>query len=330
MSYFGTLPSGEAVTRVEITDHGMSAGIITYGASLQSLCLKEIPHPLVLGFNKLAPYLNEGMHFGAILGRYADRIGGAEAQIGGARHSLDTNFIGKHLINGGRNGSGVRNWHIVGHNGNCATLSDRLPAGHMGFPGNMDVRVTYTILPGPMLSIVIAARSDAETLCNFSAHNFFNLDGSADIRRHRLTIPAGSFTPFNDEMIPTGEIAPVAGTRLDFRCGVFLGTAMDQGPLDHNLCLGITRSRDQIPVATLEAGGLRLDITSTEPGLQLDDGAHLQAGAKGIGRRPYGPHAGVALKPQLWPDAPNHANFPSAILVPGVIYRQETRLAFRS
>lgn len=329
MTRFGTLPSDEDVTRIEIAGHGLTAGIITYGASLQSLYLDGVAHPLVLGFDKLAPYLGEGMYFGAIVGRYANRIGHAQARIGGMARALNANFLGKHLLHGGSDGSGVRNWHVAGHNGNSATLSDRLPTGHMGFPGNMDVRVTYKILPGPVLSIIIAARTDAETLCNFAQHSFFNLDGSADIGGHRLIVPAQTFTPVDAELIPTGEVAPVAGTRFDFRQGALLGQAMAQGPLDHNLCLRDSRAPEPLHTATLEAGGVRLDITSTEPGLQLYDGAHLRADAKGIGGEPYGPHAGAALESQLWPDAPHHGHFPSAVLMPGVTYRQETRLAFQ-
>lgn len=309
---FGTHRDGSTVEAALISAHGLSIEVMTHGASLMRLA-PEGAASLVLGFETYQGYLDHGRHFGAIVGRYANRIGQGRAVIDGRAFDLDRNSLGRHLLHGGEDGTGGRNWRITALTGDSITLTDHLPDGHMGFPGNLTVRVKYRILAGPALEIAIEARTDAPTLCNFAQHGYFNLTGAADITDHLLEVPADSFTPVDDDLIPTGAVDPVAGTRFDFRQPVRLGDQMARGLLDHNLCLATTRQPCR-PVARLTAPGAShaLVMESTEPGLQIYDGTHLG-------------HRGLALEPQVWPDAPNHPGFPDAGLMPGETYRQLTR-----
>ena len=324
---FGLRPDGQRVSRIAISGHGLSAWVLTHGATLQDLRLAGFPQPLVLGFPTLGPYLAEGLYFGAIVGRYANRIAGGRARIGGRDHQLDRNFLGRHLLHGGADGTGVRNWRLGNVVADAVTLHDRLPDGHMGFPGALDVTVRYAITPGPVLGIEVTAVTDAETLCNFAQHSYFNLSGQPTVADHLLRCPAERFTATDAELIPTGEAPPVAGTRHDWRQPVRLGERLEAGLIDDNLCLGDVRLPQPRPVAVLSApGGPVLQLESTEPGLQVYAGDHIRPGAPGLAGLPYRRFAGIALEPQLWPDAPNHPGFPSARLRPGETYRQITRI----
>lgn len=327
--HFGTLPDGRTVTRVTISGHGLSASVITLGASLQDLRLAGTPHPLVLGYPQLAPYLDEGRYCGAVVGRYANRIAHGRAMLDGQALDLDRNQDGRHILHGGQDGSGTRNWILAERSTDSVALADLLPAGHMGFPGNMLVRAIYQILPGPALALTILATSDEVTLCNFAQHSYFNLDGSDTVADHRLSSPATSYLPVDGDLIPLGPPAPVRGSPLDFRRPTRLGDRLDGPAIDHNLCLAPERSQLPRRAALLQAGDLQLLLRSTEPGLQVYTANHFSPGAPGLAGRPYGRHAGIALESQLWPDAPNHPAYPSARLLPGQVYRQKTVMRLR-
>lgn len=326
---FGRLPDGRAVTRATISGHGLTASVITLGASLQDLRLAGVAHPLVLGYPQLAPYLDEGRYFGAIVGRYANRIGQGRAALDGQELQLDRNQDGRHILHGGSDGSGTRNWILAEQTEDMVTLIDLLPDGHMGFPGTMLVRATYRILPGPTLSLTILATSDAPTLCNFAQHSYFNLDGRDTVAEHRLSVPARDYLPVDADLIPLGPPAPVRGTALDFRRPVRLGERLAGPAIDHNLCLAPARHARPRQAAVLQAADLRLILRSTEPGLQVYTANHLGPGAPGLAGRPYGRHAGIALESQLWPDAPNRPGYPSARLEPGQLYHQQTMMRFQ-
>ncbi|WP_413203448.1 aldose epimerase family protein [Rhodospirillum sp. A1_3_36] len=338
MNRFGTLPTGEFVERVEICAHGLTARFLTLGAILQDLRLEGVSHPLTLGFERLEDYLlHPDLYFGAMVGRYANRIGGARAAVGGQVVALDANFRGRHLLHGGAEGSSRRMWRILSLAEDRVTFGDRLPDGHMGFPGNLDVQVTFQITsdsimgeaipPSPRLHIHVRAETDGETLCNFAHHSYFNLSGRPSIAGHRLRIAADSYLPVDRDLIPTGERRAVEGTPFDLRGGLTLTSEGRAQGFDHNFCLSGGRCPIR-PVAWLEApdDDPAMVVETTEPGLQFYDGAMIAATALGLEGRSLGAHAGLALEPQLWPDAPNHPAFPSALLRPGEVYEQHTAL----
>ena len=192
---FGETAGGEPVKRVRITGHGLTAWSLTWGAVLQDLRLDGVPHPLVLGFPRFPPYLESTAYFGAIVGRLANRIAGGRATIAGVAQRLDRNDGGHHTLHGGRNGSGRRLWRLQDAGEDFVTLRCALPDGHMGFPGNLDAVATYRIDAGPALALDLSAETDAETLCGFAHHSYFNLDGAGTIHDHRLRIAAKAVLP---------------------------------------------------------------------------------------------------------------------------------------
>ncbi|MFT4011946.1 MAG: aldose epimerase family protein [Paracoccus sp. (in: a-proteobacteria)] len=329
MTLFGTLPDGSEVHSSTISAHGMTISVMTLGASLIDLRLAGVDHPLVLGFPELVPYLTaHGRYFGAIVGRMANRIAHGRAGIDGRQYQFDRNEAGRNTLHGGSDGSGSRNWRRVDLGRGHISFSDRLPEGHMGFPGALLVRASYRIQPGPRLEIEILASALDTTLCNFAQHSYFNLDGTGTVAQHRLSSPATQYLPVDEWGIPLGAPAPVQGSHMDFRQPTLLAERLSGPVIDHNLCLHPRKSRELRPAARLRSRRLTLDIASTEPGLQVYAGHHIRPGPSGLSGRPYQPHAGIALESQLWPDAPNHPQYPSALLPLGQIYRQTTSLSF--
>ncbi len=328
LEVFGATAGGAPVERAQITGQGLTAWILTWGAVVQDLRLDGAPQPLVLGFPSFPPYLDSTAYFGAMVGRLANRIAGGRASIAGVAQRLDRNDGGRHTLHGGRNGSGRRLWRLEDAGEEVVTLRCALPDGHMGFPGNLDAVATYRIAAGPALVLELSAETDAETLCGFAHHSYFNLDGAETIHDHRLRIDADAVLPVDDELIPTGEVMQVAGTAFDFRAARPIGAAGIA--YDHNFCL----SEDQRPLRAVAAlsgprSGLTLTLATTEPGLQVYTGAALSTGATpGLTGMPYGPYAGVALEPQVWPDAPNRPWSGQARLRPGEVYRQTSAFRF--
>ncbi len=319
---FGALPDGRTVHALTLTADGLTARLLTLGAIVQDLRLDGVDHPLVLGFDHPDPYLAEGRYVGAIVGRVANRIGGARFTLDGRGWRSDPNFLGRHTLHGGASGTHAQLWRIAGHRPDAALLALDLADGHMGFPGNL--RITARIsLGGRALRLSLRAETDAATPCSLAHHGFFDLDGRGDIRGHRLKIAAEHYLPVDVDLIPTGRIAPVAGTPFDFR----QPRAIAPGGHDHNFCLsdGPRPLRD---IAWLTgATGLAMTVATTAEGLQFYDGAGMSILDRRDGRR-YGPLAGLALGTQGWPDAPNHPHFPDAILRPGQTYQETTRYVF--
>lgn len=310
----GTHPDGTAVLACQIAAHGLTARVMTHGASLLSL-VPDGGESVVLGFSDYVDYLQEGRHFGAIVGRFANRIRNARIVVDGVTHDLDANTLGGHTLHGGSDGSGVRNWQLVQVDADSVQLTDDLPAGHMGFPGRLRVSLRYSIQPGPVLQIEISAQTDAPTPVSFAQHSYFNLTGATDVSDHSLRVCADHVLPVDADKIPTGTIAPVSGGFSDFRQFARLGPRIAEGFGDDPLCLS-NRQLPCRPVAWLQAPGAcyGLRIDTTEPGLQVYTGNHFG-------------HRGIALEPQAWPDAPNRPDFPDAILRPGQTYQQITRIA---
>ena len=335
---FGVRPDGAAVRVLALQGGGLRAEILTYGATLRDLRREADDRPLVLGASTLAPYLGPLAYAGAIVGRFANRIGGAGFVWGGRRYGLDPNFRGRHTLHGGAGGSHAKLWQVDSLSPDTAVLSLILPDGDQGFPGTLCVRVRYALPGDGTVEIVIEAETDQPTPCSFAPHPYFNLASGGTILDHELRIEAGDLLEVDADLIPTGRRTMVAGTAFDFRTRRRIGGQGDGAGLDHNFCLSPERVPIR-PVAELRApSGLTLTVETTEPGLQVYDGAHLGAhqggplspdptvyGAYEAASWPLVAHAGIALEPQLWPDSPNRSDFPDSILRPGAIYRHHTR-----
>lgn len=325
MNKFGEMPDGTPVERVTIRGGGLTANVLTYGAVIQDLRLDGHEMPLVLGFDSFAPYLTHSPYFGATAGRYANRIRDGHLELDGQTYQLDRNFMGKHLLHGGVGGMGKRVWRFDDVREDRVKLSITLPDGDMGFPGKLDAWITFALLPDGFLDIQMEAETDAPTLCNLAHHSYFTLGGET-ISDHLLKIDADSYLPVDDELIPTGEVRPVAGSGFDFR---EFAPIRQAHPVDHNYCLAAARGPIR-PVAWLRNpdNGMNMELRTTEPGLQVYDGAKINVDLPGLAGRPMRAHAGLALEPQIWPDAIHHDAFPQAVLRPGERYRQHTQYVF--
>lgn len=318
---FGRDTDGSSVSRVCICAHGLCAELISWGASLKSLHVDGTENSLVVELPTFEDYRREGLYVGAIVGRFANRIKNGHASLSGRDYDLDRNEDNQHLLHGGGNGTGVRNWHVQDHGASWVQLADSLPDGHMGFPGKLDISVRYSIEAGPTLRIDLRATTDQETLCSFAPHSYFNLDGAGTIHEHSLQIDAAHYLTVDTACIPTGEIMSVEGARFDLQLPVRLSEVLAEGGLDHNFCIadGWNDPQETKKVASLSSirSGLVLEIATNQPGLQVYDGRSLNG-------KYLHPYCGVALEPQGWPDSVHHSNFPSAVLKPGTIYLHTT------
>ncbi|RMC37563.1 aldose epimerase family protein [Paracoccus alkanivorans] len=319
---FGKLPDGREVHSLSLQSGRLSAKILTLGAILQDLRMEDVDHPLVLGTPAVTDYLGPARYFGAIVGRFANRIGEGSFTLDGKTYRTDPNFRDRHTLHGGSEGIDTQIWQVQSLAPDRATLTLDLPDGHMGFPGT--IWITAGIhLAGDELSFTLSARTDAPTICSLAHHGFFDLDGRGDIRNHSLMIDAGHYLPVDDDLIPTGEIRPVDGSDFDFRSPRRIGSA----GYDHNFCLS-DGQRPLCPVARLTGeSGLSMQVETTACGLQFYDGAYMRD-VPGLDGRIYGPHAGLALETQHWPDAPNRPGFPDAVLRPGQVYSETTIYRF--
>ena len=326
MSIFGHMPDQTPVERVEISGGGLTANVLSYGAVLQSLRLEGHDAPLVLGFPEFAPYLTQSPYFGATAGRCANRIRDGHLEIDGTTYQLDTNFLGKHSLHGGVVSMGKRVWEIHKTSESSVSLGISLADGEMGYPGNLSARVTFTVLDGGVFDVQMEASTDAPTLCNLAHHSYFNLSGEETISNHTLEVRAETYLPVDDELIPTGQQAEVTGTGFDFRQARPVSQAHK---IDHNFCLSKTRQPIRtVAHVTSAKSGVAMAVRTTEPGLQVYDGAKIDIDLPGLSGAPMRAFAGLALEPQIWPDANHNLDFPQAILRPGEIYRQHTQFIF--
>ncbi len=339
---FGTL-DGAPAEAIDLTAGALSARILPLGATLQSLCVPDrdgIPADVVLGFDDVQSYRDRPSWFGVTVGRYANRIAGGRFTLDGRNHVLETNNAPNHL-HGGSDGFDQRLWDVADTgsdaDGAWVRLTLTSPDGDAGYPGTLHASATYTVTPDA-LTIDYAATSDAPTVVNLTNHAFFDLSGTGDALRHRLTIAADQFLPVDATSIPTGERRGVAGTPFDFRVPHAIGDRVRDGRddqiaigrgYDHNFIVrgeaGILR-----PAAELvdPASGRTMTLSITAPGLQLYSGNFLGGAEPGKGGRLYRQGDAVCLEPQAWPDTPNRPDFPSARLDPGATWRSSMRFAF--
>lgn len=324
---------GRDVQRITLrTVSGLCAQVLTWGAVLQDLRVPLAAGPAIpvtLGFASFDPYPDHSPYFGAVIGRYANRIASARFDLAGRRHDLSCNEGGTTTLHGGAGGFSQRLWQIIDGDSASVTLGLDSSDGDQGFPGRVAVRCTYALGPGLQMRIRYHAQTDAATPLNMTQHSYFNLDGSPDLRQHQLMVHADAYTPVDERAIPTGGVEPVTGTRFDHRSPRAVGTGLPG--LDHNFVLTPAAGDGALrPAAALwsVASGLRMRVATTKPGLQIYDGHKLAVAPPGLDGRAYGRCAGLCLEPQFFPNSPNTPAFPDSVLRPGATYAHETVYAF--
>ena len=331
---FGRTQAGEDIPRFAIRGGGLTASIISWGAIIQDLRLAGHEAPLVLGYDRFEPYETDTAFFGAIVGRYANRIRDGRFTLAGNRYQADRNFLGRHLLHGGSQGYFRRPWTVSLHGRDFVTLTLHDSDGTMGFPGAVEVTCTYRLkIPGT-LSIELTAKADQPTPCNLTQHSYFNLDdgGAGDVLSHRMMLNASAYLPVDEELIPTGVVQPVDGTVFDFRQARPLREDTPAGPFPYDVNLCLSSARGPLKQAAWVQGavsGVEMEVWTTEPGLQLYAGQHLAPAARGLDGLRYNAFSGFCLEAQVWPDAPNHPYFPQATLSPGETYHHVTEYRFR-
>jgi galactose mutarotase-like enzyme len=335
---FGSMPDGSEVLAVTIgRQPGPVLELLTLGATTHRLEVNAGDgqrRNVVLGQATAAERLSSGAYLGGTIGRYANRIAGGRFTLDGIRCQVQTNDRGNSL-HGGPIGFDKRIWEVDDHGVDHAALSLVSPAGDMGFPGALDVRVTYEV-DGPVVRVTQEATADEVTVVSLTNHAYFNLDGdgSGCVDAQLLTVDADEFTPVDATGVPLGAHAPVAGTPFDFRQPVRIGSAARArheqvelaGGIDHNFVIrdaGLRRS------AALESSSTRtrLEVWADHPGLQVYTGNALDGSQRSSDGIAYRQGDGIALEPQLYPDSPNHPEWPSARLAPGDRYH--ARLEWR-
>lgn len=343
---FGRLPDGRQAEQFTLTNaHGVEVRAITYGGIITVIRTPDRAGRLddiVLGYDSLSGYLASSPYFGALVGRYANRIARGTFTLDGATYHLALNN-GPNSLHGGNRGFDKELWTGEPFQRDSAvgvTLRYTSPDGEEGYPGTLTTRVTYTLTARDELIVDYEATTDRATPINLSQHTYWNLRGSAsgDILEHQLTLRASGFTPVDSTLIPTGVIAPVAGTPFDFRSATAIGARIEQPDsqlrygrgYDHNWVLDRGGRAGLVPAARLvdPGSGRTLDIATTEPGIQFYSGNFLDGTLTGKGGRVYAHRFGLCLETQHFPDSPNHANFPSTILRPGQTYRSRTVYSF--
>lgn len=337
---FGQMPDGTSVEEITLTCGQTSCSILTYGGALRTLSLpdrsgKQVD--VVLGFDTLSDYRKQDKYLGALIGRYANRIGGSCFSLNGVPYPLAANE-GKNHLHGGAVGFDKQVWTVESCSQSALTLALFSPDGQEGYPGNLQVKVTYT-LTEHSLALDYWAQCDKDTVCNLTNHAYFNLNGhqSGPVGEQYIQIFADSYTPTDTGSIPTGELATVADTPMDLRQGQKIGAHADDdfaqlklaGGYDHNWVLSSAPQPLTLAAkAWSEESGIVMEIFTTMPGIQFYSGNYLDGAPRGKGIAPYAKRWGFCLETQFFPDTPNHPNFPSAVLPQGTEYRSTTMYRF--
>jgi len=333
---FGQTPDGrQVVLYTLINSNGLKAKITNYGAILVSL---EVPDrngnlaDIVLGYDNLPDYIARGAFFGATVGRYANRIGGAKFTLEGTEYNLVKNN-GQNHIHGGTKGFDKVVWkpEDVRAEGEQALvkMSYISEDGEEGYPGNMACTVTYTLTEDNELKISYEAETDKMTVVNLTNHSYFNLagQGTGDILGHELKLNADNYTPVDEGLIPTGEIKSVTDSPMDFTSSMSIGSRIKQveGGYDHNYVLNSGGGTLALCAEVYEpTSGRVMTIHTTEPGVQFYTGNFLDGTITGKAGKVYNKHYGFCLETQHFPDSPNKSDFPTVVLLPGQKYTSET------
>lgn len=337
---FGKMDNGTQIDMFTLTNaHGAVAKIITYGATLTELWMPDRQGKtgdVILGFEDLKGYLQNEPYLGATVGRVANRIGKARFTLNGKEYSLEAND-GPNYLHSGKNGLSHMVWRgetLKVPHGAAARFSFHSPDGDEGFPGNVDISVTYTLTDNNELKLTYQAITDKDTPINLTNHSYFNLGGQKDILSQVLYLNADRYTPVDSTLIPTGEIAGVKGTPLDFTAPTAIGTRIAQvegkpGGYDHNYVLNGDMGKMRIAARAFDPeSGRQMEVWTVEPGVQFYSGNFLDGTLTGKRGMVYNQHAGFCLETQHFPDSVNQPKFPSVIVRPGTTYHTETILKF--
>ncbi|HEX4644836.1 MAG TPA: aldose epimerase family protein [Verrucomicrobiae bacterium] len=333
---FGTTPDGTLVDIYTLRNaRGLEARISTYGGIVVSLKAPDRDgnfSDVVLGYDKLDDYLKSSPFFGAMIGRYGNRIARGKFALDGVPYTLATNNY-PNALHGGNKGFDKVVWQAKALNtpaGPQLELTYFSKDGEEGYPGNLSVKAVYTLTDDNALRLDYSAVSDKDTVVNLTQHSYFNLAGKGDILGHEVYINADRFTPVDSTLIPTGVLKPVDGTPFDFRKPTAIGARINQDDeqlkfgkgYDHNWV--INKPTGQLAMMAFvhePTTGRILEVWSTEPGLQFYSGNFLDGTLTGKGGWVYQFRNGFCMEPQHYPDSPNQPNFPSVVLKPGQVYR---------
>lgn len=342
---FGKLADGTKVYRWSLANGGTRMRVLSYGGIVQSL---ELPDRhgrytnVSLGYDTIEAYTAGTTFFGALIGRYGNRIAKGRFTLDGKTHQLSVND-GENSLHGGAKGFDTRVWDVEpfkDSSGVGLRLHYTSVDGEMGYPGTLRVTVTYTLTARGDWRIDYAATTDEPTVVNLTNHTYYNLagEGSGDILDHELALTASRFTPTDAGLIPTGELAEVAGTPFDFRRAKAVGRdirvsheqLVTAKGFDHNWVLdkGITRRAEHFAMLRDPESGRTLKVATTEPGVQFYSGNFLDGTLTGPSGRTYRQGDGLCLETQHFPDSPNQPKFPSTVLRPGETYRSSTVHSF--
>lgn len=341
---FGTIGE-QIVDQYTLSNGNISVDIITYGGIVRRLMVPDEAgemRDVVLGFNSIEEYLSDHPFFGAIIGRYGNRIANGKFSIDGTQYTLAQNN-GVNALHGGIKGFDKVIWAaepIESDSKVGVKLVRTSPDGEEGYPGNLAVTVTYELDQDNQITINYAATTDQTTTVNLTNHSYFNLNGEGrgDILDHILMIDAQAITPVDEGLIPTGALMPVAGTPFDFATAQSIGDRIDDtsdlqisygGGYDHNYVLnGADGSLKRIATAYASDSGIEMTVSSTEPGVQFYTGNFLDGTLIGKSGVSYQKRSGFCLETQHYPDSPNQPNFPSTLLKPGQEYKSTTIYQF--
>jgi aldose 1-epimerase len=338
---YGKMPDGTVIDLYTLSNaNGMQAGIITYGGTVVSLTAPDRAGKfadVVLGMDKLEGYFEQKNFFGALIGRYGNRIGHARFAIDGKEYTLPKND-GENTLHGGLKGFDKRVWK-GGAKGDTLVLSYNSKDSEEGFPGNLIAQVVYSLTDKNELTIDYTAGTDKSTVVNLTNHSYFNLAGAGegDILQHQVIINADRFTPVDAGLIPTGELRAVKGTPFDFTTATAIGARIAQSDeqlrfgkgYDHNWALnkgagGLTKAAEVYE----SKSGRVMEVWTTEPGLQFYTGNFLDGSVHGKGGKAYPFRGAFCMETQHYPDSPNKPNFPSTLLKPGSKYHTTTSYRF--
>lgn len=334
---FGKTSDGHPVDIYTLRNRGgMEARIMTYGGIVVSLKTPDKSgkfDDIVLGYDHLEAYIKRSPFFGALVGRYGNRIANGKFSLNGKTYSLAVNSNGVNHIHGGLKGFDKVVWTanpLETSNGPALQLHYLSKDGEEGFPGNLSVTAIYTVTQDNALRLDFEATTDKDTICNLTHHSYFNLRGAGDVLDYLVQIHAGRFTPVDANLIPTGELRPVSGTPFDFLKPAAIGDRINSDDAqirfargyDHNWVFDKPPGRLGVAARVVDkVSGRSMEVSTTEPGMQFYTGNFLDGTIIGKNGQAYQRRHAFCMEPQHFPDSPNHPNFPSVELKPGQVYK---------